>query len=108
MLSFCPAYYKKPYGQGLRIEQKAPVGRDTMGTLIFWGVIGLGVFLGIALFCLLSMAKKTDQTYACVPRVEDIAPPAHPLYRQALETRTPTISREARAQGDLSASVAAP
>ena len=29
-----------------------------MGTLIFWGVIVLGVFLGIVLISLLSMAQK--------------------------------------------------
>ncbi len=38
-----------------------------MGTLIFWGVIVLGVFLGIVLISLLSMAKRTDQIYdSCI------------------------------------------
>ena len=29
-----------------------------MGTLIFWGVIVLGLFLGIVIISLLSMAQK--------------------------------------------------
>ena len=79
-----------------------------MGTLIFWGVILLGLFLGIVLISLLSMAKRTDQIYDFMLRGEEIATPAKPLYRPASETLSPTSSGEARPQRDLSASVAAP
>ena len=79
-----------------------------MGTLIVLAVIVLGVFLGIVLFSLLSMAKRTDQIYDRMHRGEEIATPANPLYRPASETLSPTSSGEARPQRDLSASVAAP
>ena len=79
-----------------------------MGTLIFWGVIVLGVFVGIVVISLLSMAKKTDQIYDRMLRGEGIATPSKPLYRPASETLSPTSSGAARPQRDLSASVAAP
>ena len=79
-----------------------------MGTLIFWGVILLGLFMGIVLISLLSMAKRTDQIYEIMCRGEEIPTPAKPLYRPASETLSPTSSGEARPQRDLSASVAAP
>jgi hypothetical protein len=79
-----------------------------MGTLIFWGVIVLGVFLGIVTISLLSMAQKTDQIYDCKLRGEEIARPAKLLYRPASETLSPTSSGEAQPQRDLSASVVAP
>ncbi|MDP2047243.1 MAG: hypothetical protein Q8L00_13640 [Deltaproteobacteria bacterium] len=79
-----------------------------MGTLIFWGVIVLGVFLGIVIFSLLSLAQKGEQICELMYRAEDIATPTNPLYRPASETVSPTSSGEARPQRDLSASVAAP
>ena len=79
-----------------------------MGTLIFWGVIVLGVFLGIVIISLLSMAQKGEQIYDLMYRGEETATPANPLYRPASETLSPTSSGEARPQRDLSASVAAP
>jgi hypothetical protein len=79
-----------------------------MGTLIFWGVIVLGVFLGAVIISLLSMAKRTDQIYDRMYRGEEIPTPANPLFRPASATLSPTSSGEARAQRDLSASLAAP
>jgi hypothetical protein len=79
-----------------------------MGTPIFWGVIVLGVFLGIVLISLLSMAQETDQIYDRKLRGEEIARPANPLYRPVSETLSPTSSGKAQPQRDLSASVAAP
>ena len=79
-----------------------------MGTLIFWGVIVLGVFLGMVIYSLLSMAKRTNQIYELMYRAEDIATPVKPLYRAAAETLSPTSSGEARPQRGLIASVAAP
>ena len=79
-----------------------------MGTLIVLGVIGVGVFLGIVLVALLSMAQRTDQINDCMLHGEEITTSSHPLYRPASETLSPTRSGEARPQRDLSASVAAP
>ena len=79
-----------------------------MGTLIFWGVIVLGLFMGIVLISLLTMAKRSDQIYDRMLRGEAIASPAKPLHRPASETLSPTSSGEARAPRDLSPSVAAP
>jgi hypothetical protein len=79
-----------------------------MGTLIFWGMIVLGVFLGIVIFSLLSLAQKGEQIYDLMDRAEEIARPANPLYRMASETGSPDCSGEAQPQRDLSASVAAP
>ena len=79
-----------------------------MGTLILGGVIVLSVFLGIVLFSLLSMTKRTDQIYDLMYRGEEIATPSNPLYRPASETLSSVSSGEARPQRDLSASVAAP
>ena len=79
-----------------------------MGTLIFWGVIVLGVFLGIVIISLLSLAQKGEQIYDLMHRGEEIPTPANPLYRPASEALTPTSSGEALPQRDLSASAAAP
>lgn len=68
-----------------------------MGTLIFWGVIVLGVFLGIVIFSLLSMAQKGEQIYDLMYRGEAIPTPANPLYRPASEPLPPASSGEARA-----------
>jgi hypothetical protein len=79
-----------------------------MGTLVFWGVMVLGVFLGIVILSLLSMAQKGEQIYDLMYCGEEIATPEKPLYRPAMETLTPTSSDEARPQRDLGAQVAAP
>jgi hypothetical protein len=79
-----------------------------MGTLMVWGVMVLGVCLGIVIFSLLSLAQKGEQVYDLMYRGEEIAPPANPLYRPASETLSPTSSGEAQPQRDLSASAAAP
>ena len=80
-----------------------------MGTLIFWGVIVLGVFLGIVIFSLLSMAQKGEQIYDLMHRGEEHTHVRRNLYYlPASETLWPTSSGEARPQRDLSASVAAP
>ncbi len=78
-----------------------------MGTLVVLAVIVLGVFLGIVLFPLLSMAKKTDQVYERMLHGEEIASPANHLYQPASETLSATSSGEVRPQRDLSASVTA-
>lgn len=46
-----------------------------MGTSIFLGVIGLGVFLGIVIIFLLSMPQKGEQIYDLMDRGEAIAAP---------------------------------
>src|SRR5665648_257805 len=68
------------------------------GNTDFLGVIVLGVFLGIGLISLLSMAQKTDQIYDRMLRGEEIATLSKPLYRPASETLSPTSSGEARPQ----------
>jgi hypothetical protein len=78
-----------------------------VGTLIFFGVIVLGVFLGIVLIALLSMAKRTDQIYERIVSGEECAIPADPLYRRAAENQPETRGGEARPQRDLRPSVAA-
>jgi hypothetical protein len=74
-----------------------------VGALIFWGVIGLGVFLGIVL---LSMAKMTDQDCDRALLGEELATTPSPLYRPATETLSPASCGEARPQRDLRASAA--
>jgi|WetSurMetagenome_2_1015567.scaffolds.fasta_scaffold90659_3 hypothetical protein len=72
------AYYNKPYEQVQKIWLKTPVGRVTMGPLIFGGVIVLAVFLAIVLMALLSMAKRTDQIYEFMCRGEEITSLTNP------------------------------
>jgi hypothetical protein len=79
-----------------------------MGTLIVLAVVVLGVFLGIVLISLLTVAKKADQIYDRMHRDEEIAARANPYYRLATETLLPTCSGEAQPQRDLTASVVAP
>jgi hypothetical protein len=73
-----------------------------MGTLIPWGVIVLGIFLGIVIISLLILAQKGEQIYDRMHRGEKIATPADTYYLPASETLSPTSSVEARAQRDLS------
>ena len=79
-----------------------------MGTLIFWGVIELGVFMGIVLFSLLSLAQKGEKIYDPMYRGEEMATPADTYYQPASEALSPTSRGEAQPQRDLSASVVAP
>ncbi|MCJ7819540.1 MAG: hypothetical protein MUP25_06960 [Syntrophales bacterium] len=78
-----------------------------MGTLIVLAVILLGVFLGIVLFSLLSLAQKGEEIYNLMDRGEEIATPADTYSLPASETLLPTSSGEARPQRDLRATVAA-
>ena len=89
----------------IKIKAKTPAGVNTMGTLIFWGVIVLGVFLGIVIISLLSLAQKSEQIYDRVHRGEKIATPADTYYLPASENLSPVSSCEVRPQRDLSASV---
>jgi hypothetical protein len=77
-----------------------------MGTLLVLAVVVWGVFMGLVLFSLLSIAKRSDQLYGCMHRGEEINTPATPFYRPASETLSPTSSSEAQPQSDLSGSVA--
>jgi hypothetical protein len=79
-----------------------------MGTVILGGAIVLGLFLGIVLISVLSMAKETDQSYDSMCHVEKIPTPAKPLYRPASAALSPISRDEARPQRDLGAQVAAP
>jgi hypothetical protein len=79
-----------------------------MGTLIFWGVTVLGVFLGVVIISLLSMAKRTDQIYDRMYLGEEIVTPVNPVCRPASEVLSPSSSGEARLQRDLRGSVAVP
>ncbi|MBU4232408.1 MAG: hypothetical protein L6277_17560 [Desulfobacterales bacterium] len=79
-----------------------------MGILIVLAVIVLGVFLGIVIISLMSMAKMGDQINDQIYRDENIPMPPNPLYQPASETLSATSSGGAGAQRDLSASVAAP
>ena len=65
-----------------------------MGTLIFWGVIVLGVFLGIVIISLLSMAQKGEQIYDLMYRGEEIATPANPLLSAGI--RNPIAHQQRR------------
>jgi hypothetical protein len=74
----CPGYYKKPYGQGLGIRLKAPVGRGTVETLIFGGVMVLGLCMGIVIISLLSMAQKGERIHDRMHCGEKIVTPPSP------------------------------
>jgi hypothetical protein len=78
-----------------------------MGTLIFWGVIVLGVFLGIILFSLLSMAQKAEEVYDRMPRGDGIGIREDTYFVPASEPLSPASRGEVRPQGELSESVAA-
>jgi uncharacterized protein involved in exopolysaccharide biosynthesis len=56
-----PAYYIKPWRlvQGARAKQTTR--KNTMGTLIFGAGTLLGIFLGIVLISLLTVAQKADK-----------------------------------------------
>lgn len=77
-----------------------------MGTLIVLAVIVVGVFWGVVIYSLLSMAKRSDQIYDRMYCDEEIATLANPLYRAASEALSPSSSGKARLQRDLRGSVA--
>jgi uncharacterized protein involved in exopolysaccharide biosynthesis len=56
-----PAYYIKPWRLVQGARAKKPSRRDTVGTLIFGAGTLLGIFLGIVLISLLTMAQKADK-----------------------------------------------
>jgi hypothetical protein len=72
-----------------------------MGTLIFWGVIASGVFLGIVIIILLSLAQKGEQIYDRMHRGENIATPADTYYLPASKTLSPTSSGNAQPQREI-------
>jgi hypothetical protein len=59
-----------------KIWLKTPAKRVAKGTLIFLGVIVLGVLLGIGIIFLPSMPQKGEQIYDLMDRGEAIAAPA--------------------------------
>jgi hypothetical protein len=67
-----------------------------MGTMLFLVVVVWGVFMGIVLFSLLSMAKRTDQLYDRMHRGGERCTRLNPLYQLASETLSPTSSGEVR------------
>jgi hypothetical protein len=79
-----------------------------MGTLIFWGGIVLGGFLGIMLFSLSSLAQKAEEVYDRMSCGEEIGLRGKPYGLLLPETLSPTSRGEARPQGNLSESVTAP
>ena len=60
-MTFWPGVLQKPSRQVLVGRAKKSTGRDTMGTLFFGAGTLFGVFLGILLISLLSMAQKADK-----------------------------------------------
>jgi hypothetical protein len=92
----------------LSIKTKMPVGRYPMGTLIFFGVIVLGLCPGIVIISLLYMAPKGEQVYEYSDRGETIATAADTYYLPASETLSPTSGGKARPLRDFSASAVAP
>jgi hypothetical protein len=104
---FWSGVLQKHYRQVLGARPKKPAGRDTMGTLIFWGVIVLGEFLGIVLISLSSRAQKAEEVYERMPSGDKIATRSDTYCLLVSGTLSPTGINEVGAQGDLSASVAA-
>ena len=79
-----------------------------MGTLIFWAVVVWGVFMGIVLFSLLSVAQRGEQIYDFMDRSENIPTSADTYHLPATETLSPISSGETRPQRDWCLSEAAP
>jgi hypothetical protein len=79
-----------------------------MGTLLFWGVIVAGGFLGIILISLLSMAQKAEEVYERLPGVDTMTTRSGPHYLSATENPLPANRDEVRLQGKMRESVAAP
>jgi hypothetical protein len=86
----------------LGAREKTPSRRGTIGTLIFWAVIGLGVFLGMVIISLLSMAQKADQVYDLMDRAEKMATPEDHDHLPESEILSPKVSGEAHPPQDLS------
>jgi hypothetical protein len=94
---FLPGVLQPTLRAGAQNKAEEACREGYMGILIFWGVIVLGVFLGIVIFSLLSMAQKGEQIYDLMDRGEAIPTPANPLYRPASEALPPASSGEVRA-----------
>jgi len=77
------------------------------GNTDFLGVIALGVFLGIVIISLLSMAQKGEQIYELMYRGERIGASTDSYSLPASEIRSPASNGEVRADRDLSSSVTA-
>jgi hypothetical protein len=73
-----------------------------MGTLIFWAVIVLGVFLGMLLISLLSLAQKAERVYDLMDRTEKMATLEDSYHLPGSEIPSPATSGETRPQRDLS------
>ena len=78
-----------------------------MGTLIFWAGTLLGVFLGIVLISLLTMARKGGEVFDSMTGGDTIATRSGTYCLPASETPSPISCHEMRPQGDLSGSVEA-
>jgi hypothetical protein len=79
-----------------------------MGTLLLWGLIVLGLFMGLVIISRLSLAPKGDRFYDHMHRGEEIPTPAKPLYWPALETLSPARNGKDQVQRDINVSMAAP
>ena len=78
-----------------------------MGTLLVLAVVFGGVFMGMVLYSLLSVAKRIDQLDNCSHRPEEIGAPENSVYQPASATPPPASSGEERLQRDLNGAVAA-
>jgi hypothetical protein len=78
-----------------------------MGTLILWGMIGLGIFLGIVLLSLLRMVQETGAFYDDVLCVNGIAFRADPCSVPASEPASPASGGELQPLRELSESAVA-
>ena len=78
-----------------------------MGTLIVLALIVLGLFLGIMLMALFSMAKRSDQPIGFMYRDEEIDLPSNHLDRLVSPTPARTSRGETRSHRELNVSVAA-
>ena len=79
-----------------------------MGKIFFWGVVASGVFLGIILFSLTSMAQKAEEVYDRMPGADGIGIRADTYFVPASEPLSPASRGEVRPQGELGESVTGP
>jgi hypothetical protein len=85
-----------------------PPGGDSMGTMIFWGVIVLGGFLGIILISLSSMAQKAEEVYERMPGGGTIAIQSDTQSAPASKPLSPAKRDEKRPQREVRKSAATP
>jgi hypothetical protein len=105
---FLPGVLQRILRAGAQKKAEDACQEGSHGNTDFLGVIVLGVFLGIVIISLLSLAQKGEQVYDFMYRGEARATPADSLYQPASETLSPTSGGEARPQRDLGASAAVP